>query len=112
MSSKAFSIATGVVVLAILWRKLYVHHRPTTADLLSTRNPSLAALLLRDGTIQLIALLLLNLLQTALGFVISTHFHSDLSCPPQRPSRSAVHARRAVPNALFLPVAAWSPDTS
>ncbi|KZT05697.1 uncharacterized protein LAESUDRAFT_210928 [Laetiporus sulphureus 93-53] len=57
-----------IMTLAILWRKLYVEHRLAAADLLSKRNPSLAALLLRDGTIQLTALLLLNLLQTVLYF--------------------------------------------
>ncbi|KZT05755.1 uncharacterized protein LAESUDRAFT_759988 [Laetiporus sulphureus 93-53] len=59
------------MTLAILWRKLYVDHKTAMADLLSTRNLSLAALLLRDGTIQLTALLLLNLLVTVLVFVNS-----------------------------------------
>ncbi|KZT05718.1 uncharacterized protein LAESUDRAFT_726652 [Laetiporus sulphureus 93-53] len=124
IASSAFAAVAAIMTLAILWRKLYVDHRPVIADLLSTRNPSLAAQLLRDGTIQLTVLLLLNLLLTVLTFVnsvrcyiyhrifgILTRSHSDLSCPPQHPSRSAVHARRTIPNTLFRPVAAWSPNT-
>ena len=40
-----------------------------------------------------------------------THSRSDLSCPPQRPSRSAVHTRGAVPNALLCPITAWAQGT-
>ncbi|KZT05714.1 uncharacterized protein LAESUDRAFT_211915 [Laetiporus sulphureus 93-53] len=50
---QSLTSTAAIMTLAILWRKLYVDHRPAIADLLSTRNPSLAAQLLRDGTIQL-----------------------------------------------------------
>ncbi|KZT01392.1 uncharacterized protein LAESUDRAFT_482537 [Laetiporus sulphureus 93-53] len=62
-------IAASILSLAVLWRKLYINHKPATVDLLAARNPSLAALLLRDGTIQLTALLLLNLCITVLNFL-------------------------------------------
>ncbi|KZT05699.1 uncharacterized protein LAESUDRAFT_211050 [Laetiporus sulphureus 93-53] len=69
---ESYTSTASTMTLVILWRKLYVDHRPATADILSTRNPPLAALLLRDGTIQLTAILLLNLLLTVLSFVNST----------------------------------------
>ncbi|KZT13098.1 uncharacterized protein LAESUDRAFT_29533 [Laetiporus sulphureus 93-53] len=69
IANDVVGMVAAIVTLAILWRKLYVEHRPAIANLLSTRNPSLAALLLRDGTIQLTALLLLDLLVTILEFM-------------------------------------------
>ncbi|KZT03807.1 uncharacterized protein LAESUDRAFT_814454 [Laetiporus sulphureus 93-53] len=57
------------MTLAILWHRLYVHHRLATVDILSTRNPSLAALVLRDGTVQLTAILLLDLVATVMNFL-------------------------------------------
>ncbi|KZT00216.1 uncharacterized protein LAESUDRAFT_732477 [Laetiporus sulphureus 93-53] len=54
----------AIMALAILWYKLYDRHRPAVVDILSTRNPSLAALLLRD------ALLLMSLLATVLTPVL------------------------------------------
>ena len=50
IAKDAFAAAATIMTLAILWRKLYVERRPAMADLLSMRNTSLAALLLRDGT--------------------------------------------------------------
>ncbi|KZT03794.1 uncharacterized protein LAESUDRAFT_325487 [Laetiporus sulphureus 93-53] len=57
------------MTLAILWHRLYVHHRLAAINILSTRNPSLAALLFRDGTIQLTAILLLNIFTTVMVFL-------------------------------------------
>ena len=39
-----------IMALAILWHRLYVHHRLAIVNVLSTKNLSLAALVLRDGT--------------------------------------------------------------
>ncbi|KZT04677.1 uncharacterized protein LAESUDRAFT_291273 [Laetiporus sulphureus 93-53] len=71
-----------ITTLAILWHKLYSHHRLAATDLLSTSHPSLAALLLRDGTIQLTTILLLNLLHTLLELLgLSILFIiGDLEC--------------------------------
>ncbi|KZT00949.1 uncharacterized protein LAESUDRAFT_503457 [Laetiporus sulphureus 93-53] len=89
----------AIMMLAILWHKLYVHHRLAAVDVLSTRNLSLAALLLRDGTIQLTALLLLSLLGTVLIFLdVSTEDvvgHLRSSLVPILTSRILLNVRDA-----------------
>ncbi|KZT05723.1 uncharacterized protein LAESUDRAFT_759959 [Laetiporus sulphureus 93-53] len=89
-------MAAGIVALAILWRKLNVGRRLATANLRSMRNPPLAALLLRDGTIELTALLLLIILSFMNSSAADVIANLEFALYPVLTSRVLLNTRAAV----------------